>query len=84
MAKKRVKKAPPLIEQASEEIVEKAAEEGAITFNSATILAMMKRITNLENCIAKMAHFTGTNRVLDEFGIPRWEVTQESMRKRKG
>jgi hypothetical protein len=46
--------------------------------------ALAARVTNLENCLSKMAHFTGTNRVLDEFGIPRWEVTQESMRKRKG
>lgn len=40
-----------------------------------------ERITNLERCLSKMAHFTGTNRVLDEFNIPRWEVTKESMRK---
>ena len=42
------------------------------------------RIANLEACLAKMAHYTGAQKVLDEFGIARWEITKESMGKRKG
>lgn len=42
------------------------------------------RLLNMERCLSKLAHYTGTNRVLDEFGIPRWEVTRESMSKVKG
>ena len=46
--------------------------------------ALHARITNLENCLAKMAHFSGSERVLDEFDIERWTVTKESMQKFRG
>ena len=40
-------------------------------------------LDNLKRCLAKMAHFTGQQRVLDEFDIPRWEIQQKDMKKYK-
>lgn len=39
------------------------------------------RIYILERLIAKLCHFTGTNRLLDEVKIERWEPGQKDMTK---
>ena len=50
-------------------------------YGESPVAALTKEADNLKACLSKMAHYTGGNRILDEFGIPRWEVTKESMRK---
>lgn len=40
-------------------------------------------IENLKQCVAKMAHYSGQERVLDEFGIERWTPGKNDMRKYK-
>lgn len=42
-----------------------------------------ERIVNMEKCLSKMAHMTGQQRVLDEFGIDRWELQKKDMSKFK-
>ena len=51
---------------------------------SVAILQMQEQILNLQYCISKMAHYSGANRVLDEFEIPRWEPSKKDMTKYKG
>lgn len=43
--------------------------------------ALEKRVDALEQCLAKVCHYTGSERVLDEFGIPRWEVKKRDMKR---
>jgi len=38
-----------------------------------------KEIDNLTACLAKMAHFSGNQRILDEFGLERWEPGKKDM-----
>jgi hypothetical protein len=40
-------------------------------------------IERLKGCLAKMAHMTGQQRVLDEFGIPRYNLDDKDMKKYK-
>ena len=42
---------------------------------------LRKRVENLEQCLAKVCHYTGTEKVLDEFGIGRYEVKRVDMTK---
>ncbi len=44
---------------------------------------MTERVEKLELCVAKMAHYSGQERVLDEFGIERWTPGRNDMRKYK-
>lgn len=38
-----------------------------------------REIDNLTACIAKMAHFSGNQRILDEFKIERWTPGKKDM-----
>jgi len=38
-----------------------------------------KEFDNLKECVAKIAHFSGNQRVLDEFGIERWTPGKKDM-----
>ena len=38
-----------------------------------------KELDNLTACIAKIAHFSGNQRILDEFGIERWNPEKKDM-----
>jgi hypothetical protein len=38
-----------------------------------------KEIDNLTACISKMAHFSGNQRILDEFKIERWTPGKKDM-----
>ena len=40
-----------------------------------------KELDIIKQCIAKMAHYSGQERVLDEFGIERWAPGRNDMRK---
>lgn len=42
-----------------------------------------KEVDSLKACIAKIAHFSGNQRILDEFGIERWTPEQKDMHKFK-
>ena len=44
----------------------------------------MERVQNLEACIAKMAHYNGSQSILLEFGIPKWNPEAKDMRKYRG
>jgi hypothetical protein len=46
-----------------------------------TIKDLELRIENLTSCVAKMAHFSGNQRIMDEFKIPRWEPGKKDMSK---
>jgi hypothetical protein len=39
------------------------------------------QVEKLEHTIRMMAHFNGTNRVLDECGLNRWEPSKSHMKK---
>ena len=41
------------------------------------------RIETLEKVVAEIAHYTGTQRILDKHGIARWVPGQEDLRKRR-
>ena len=38
-----------------------------------------KEIDNLTSCVAKMAHYSGNQRILAEFGLDKWEPGQKDM-----
>jgi len=40
-----------------------------------------KEIDNLTACIAKMAHFSGNQRIILEFGIEKWSPEKKDMHK---
>jgi hypothetical protein len=46
--------------------------------------ALQARIDQLEKIIIKLAHFTGTNRILIENGIEPWSPDKASMNKFRG
>lgn len=43
-----------------------------------------KRVENLERCVAKLAHYSGTEKLLREFGIERWTPDKDDMRRFRG
>lgn len=51
---------------------------------SISTVILEQRIKNLEDCIAKMAHMTGQERVINEFGIEKWTPSKNDMKKFKG
>lgn len=53
-------------------------------FESMALKPAMDRIERLERVIAKMAHYSGASRILDEYGIDRWVPGKDDMRKYKG
>ena len=40
-----------------------------------------KKLERLELVVAKIAHYSGNERILDEFGIPRWTPGKKDMSK---
>jgi len=46
-----------------------------------SIKDLEKRIENLEYTIRMMAHFNGTNRVLDECKLDRWEPSKRHLKR---
>ena len=42
---------------------------------------LQRRIERLEACLAKIAHYSGSQRIIDEFGIDRWEISKADMSK---
>jgi hypothetical protein len=45
------------------------------------ITGLEERIAKLELTIRMMAHFNGTNRVLDKCGLERWEPSKKELRR---
>jgi hypothetical protein len=43
--------------------------------------ALEARIEKLELIVRMMAHFNGTNRVLDKCGLERWEPSKKELRR---
>ena len=39
------------------------------------------KLWRLERCLAKVCHYTGSERLLDEFGIERWKPGTKDMRR---
>lgn len=46
---------------------------------SKEILALRAEVERLEACIAKLAHFSGAQRITDEFNVKRWEPGKKDM-----
>lgn len=47
-------------------------------------LSAEDRLTNLENCVAKMATLSGNGNHLKEFGLDRWIPGKDDMKKYRG
>jgi hypothetical protein len=45
------------------------------------IIGLERKIENLELTVRMMAHFNGTNRVLDKCGLERWEPSKKELRR---
>ena len=58
---------------------EKKAKKKSIAQDS--IKDLEKRIEGLEYTIRMMAHFNGTNRVLDECKLDRWEPSKRHLKR---
>ena len=43
----------------------------------------LDKLGRLEACIAKMAHYSGTERIILEFGLKKYDVTKDDMKKYK-
>lgn len=41
-------------------------------------------IERIKECLAKVCHFVGHEKILDEFGIERWKPEAQDMRKYRG
>lgn len=44
---------------------------------------LVQKVDKLEACVAKLAHYSGGNRILDEHSISRWEPQKQDMSKYK-
>jgi len=69
--------------KATNKRVKKKEEKPKTVYELVDEMSTSERVENLERCVAEMAHFSGTQRVLDKYGIKRWVPGEKDLRKRR-
>lgn len=64
------------------QLLKQAKKDGASSI-AENIERLLERMERLEFCVAKMAHFSGNNRIILEVGLDPWKPKADDMRKFK-